>query len=273
MSELTKKNVTYRTYLSREFESRKRRNSQYSLRAFARDLNMQPSKLSEILNSRCGLSTEAALDIAKKIRLTELETEYFINLVEAEHSRSEFRKAQAQERLKSFQAVHGYSELDLERFMIISDWQHFAILELTDLHEFQSNAKWIAKRLDISEQVAQESIQRLLDFGLLKTLENGTLQQTHEHLATPSGIPSREIREHHAQILQKANESIDKFGVTERDLSSMMMGIAEDQLEEAKQELKEFRRAFAKKYQAKKPKDRVYCLSMQLFPLDQKEET
>lgn len=259
---------TYRNYLEREFDGRCRRNSRYSMRAFARDIGIQASKLSEILKKQCGLSSEAAFSIAQKLRLSDIEARHFVTLVEAEHSRSRVRRKQALQLLESFQRDHKFNELDLERFKIISDWFHFALLELTDVSDFSSDPQWISRRLNVPLQKIENAIERLLEFGLLQQDRAGRLKQTHIDLATPSGIPSREIREHHAQILAKAMESIDHFSVHERDLSSTTMAIDASQLDEAKKVIKEFRREFSKRFQSKESKNRVYCLSTQFFPLD-----
>lgn len=57
--------LNYRFFLKRELNARKARNAAYSLRSFARDLEMPSSKLSEVLNSKCGLSQKSAEKLAR----------------------------------------------------------------------------------------------------------------------------------------------------------------------------------------------------------------
>lgn len=266
---MQKKDMTYRAYLQREFSSRTRRNGSYSLRAFARDLAIPASKLSEVLSGRCGLSAKSASRIAGKLQLTPAETDLFVTLVECEHNRSQAGKTAARARLNALQAQDQFSELGLDRFRIISDWQHFAILELTHVADFQSDPKWIALKLGISETDAATAIARLLEFGLLERDHNGSLKDAQADLATPSGIPSRELREHHSQILHKADEALEKYPIQERDFSAITMAIDPEKMEEARNYLKEFRRMFCKDIQSSKNKRRVYCLGIQFFPMDQ----
>lgn len=260
----------YRNYLKREFSVRQKRNPSYSLRAYARDIGMQPSKLSEAMRGVCGLSGNSALKIARKLDLSEKETELFVALVEKEHARSRNGRNNATVLLNKMITNGEYSELNLERFSIISDWCHFAILELTEVNDFLFTPKAIAKRLQISIAEAKNATDRLVDFGLLAQNEKGQWKQTHLHLATPGGIPNRAVREHHRQILQKAEESIDSVALTEREFSATTMAIATEKLAEAKNALKEFRRKFCTNIQKTETKDRVYCLSIQLFPVDRR---
>jgi uncharacterized protein (TIGR02147 family) len=261
----------YREFLERELRVRIRRNPRYSLRAFARDIGMQPSKLSEVLSGIRGLSKATAEKVVQKIGLSSKETAVFLNLVDAHQKRNRIAQRLAEEKLKALAADTEYGALSLERFKIIADWHHFAILELTELSVFKSDPKWIANRLGLSTAAVVEAINRLIEFDLLKKDENGELKQTRLNLATASPIASRAIREHHSQILSKAENSLHESEVDEHDFSSTTLAFSSEQMDEIRNELKKLRRRLGDKIQKEPHKDRVYCLSMQLFPLDKKE--
>jgi uncharacterized protein (TIGR02147 family) len=258
----------YKDFLEREYEMRQRRNSAYSLRAFARDLGMQPSKLSEVFHGIRGLSRKTGEKIVKKMKLSPHECSVFLNLIDFHQNRSRVLKRRAEENLRVLNAVDAYSDLSLEKFKIISDWYHFAILELTEVYDFESDPGWIAGRLGISTKTATEAIERLLEFGLLKRTKSGKLIQSHLNLATPSGIPSRELREHHSQILMKADNALHEVDLSERDFSAITLAFGSEQMDVVRNELKELRRRLGQTIQEKQKKDRVYCLSIQFFPLD-----
>lgn len=260
--------INYRTIIGRELEVRKRRSSGYSLRAFARDLKIPAPKLSQILSGTCGMSRDRAIKISTSMGLCPDEKDLFITLVEAEHSRSPIDRKRAQDKLEKLKEADDFDPLSIERFKIISDWYHTAILELPKLKNFKSAPKWISERLGIKKNQVTSAIERLVDFGLLEEdPESFILKRTKNHLATPSGIPSREIREHHSQILSKADRALE-LSVAERDFSTITMAIDSSRLEEAKEKLKEFRRDFCKEIQSGQEKDRIYCLAIQFFPLD-----
>lgn len=257
----------YRQWLQNELERRCAKNPKYSLRSFARDLNLSPARLSDVLRGRYGFSRSAAEDIAKKLGLSPKESSHFCDLVESQHARDPKRKAAAQGRV-SGASVH-YQQLSLDGFQVVSDWYHYAILELSLIEGFQSQPRWIATRLGIQESLAKAAIERLLRLDLLQ-IENGKLEATDSFTASPDGIPSDAIKKFHRQILEKAIAAIDFQTVEERDLSSLVLAVDESQVGEAKEMIKTFRRSFDTKFGQAKRKTAVYCLATQFFRVQEK---
>ena len=87
--------IDYLEIIKDEFGSRIESNPSYSMRAFARDLEISPSRLSEILNGRGGMSSVMAQKIASKLGLQRSEIDYFKALVERRHGRSKKVKMNA----------------------------------------------------------------------------------------------------------------------------------------------------------------------------------
>ncbi len=260
--------MRYQDFLRKEFEFRQLRNPKYSLRAFSRDLEVPAPKLSQILKGRGGISPDRATQIAPKLHLGQEEAQLFVTLVAVQHSRSHLAKKQAKARLEGISQSAEYGSIQLETFKVISDWYHFAILELTETVGFKSSIPYISERLRISVETAKEAIQRLQDLGLLMK-KSGRWLQTNANLATPTGVPSQAIRHYHRQILAKADEALDFYPVEQRDFSASTIPVAESQMAEAKEEIRKFRRELAKKLsKGREPKERVYSLAIQFFPLD-----
>jgi len=69
------------------FEARQRQNPLYSLRAFARDLGIDSSSLSKVLQGRRQLSKKAGVEVALNIGLDETETAEFLESHRANTSR------------------------------------------------------------------------------------------------------------------------------------------------------------------------------------------
>lgn len=256
----------YREILRRELETRCARKRGYSLRAFARDLEISPPSLSLILNGRQGLSVSAARRIAERLSLSPHEAGLFCVSVESEHARSAKQRQLARSRLKNYDTTG--TTLGLDSFRLMSDWYHFAILELTETSAFQSTPKWIARALGISENTAKAAIARLLRLGLLEA-RDGVLRQTKGFVATPSGVPSDALRKFHSQILGKAEEALFTQAVDMRDFSAIVMPISRQDLPWAKEQIKIFRRSLMERLEQAQTKDRVYSLSIQLFSLQE----
>jgi uncharacterized protein (TIGR02147 family) len=254
----------FRDLLIREFEKRKSRNAKYSLRAYARDLGLQASKLSQILKGDCGLSVERGKEISKKLNLSDEERKLFLTYLEAHFSRSALVKSRAKEKLTTSM---NELQIALEQFRIISDWYHFAIIELLKVTDLEHSVQEISRRLGLDKKTTTTALERLETLGLAKkethgwTVANGTLSTTHD-------VPSRHIQEHHTQVMQKAMTALIEVPVKQRDFSTMMFAVEENQIEEAKDFINEFKDKFDLKFGNSKTGDRVYALGVQLFPLD-----
>jgi len=258
--------ATYRDWLRDELAARSARNPSYSLRAFARDLQLRPSHLSDVLKGKLGLSARSATQIAQSTGMNSVETELFVALVESEHARSPQRRESAAEKIKSLMPAQEYRTLDNHIFEIIADWHHFAILELTLTEGFVPKLTWVAERLGISREVARTAVARLKKTDLLE-VKNGVWRATEKFPASRSGIPSTAIRRHHGQMLRGAMDALHGQTVEERDFSTMTFAINPSDLPEAKEEIRNFRRHLEKKYKGRANKKEVYALCVQFFRL------
>ncbi|MBX2987531.1 MAG: hypothetical protein KF802_06510 [Bdellovibrionaceae bacterium] len=91
--------ITYRQILEIEFQRRVKKNPRYSLRAYARDLGLSASKMSEIMRGLRGMSGRAALRIAERIALPPEESRRFVLMVEVAHARSASAREKARHAL------------------------------------------------------------------------------------------------------------------------------------------------------------------------------
>lgn len=263
----------YRSYLKRELEERCQRNPKYSLRAFARDLELHPARLSLVLNKKQGLSEKSARGIAKALGLAPPDTEHFVYLVIASDSRSKSARAVAQAKLTH---LDGQTEegriLREDAFCVISDWYHYAILELTSLKDFRSDTSWIARRLGISLHEAEQAVARLIKLGLA-TKVKGVLKQTDVILSTPDGVPSQAVRNFNTQILKRAIDAIHLQKVDERSISTLTIAVDSSTLPKIMGKMARFRRSLNQEIEASthdRDKDEVYCLSTQFFRMTKK---
>jgi uncharacterized protein (TIGR02147 family) len=262
----------YRMILREELAARCRQNPRYSLRAFARDLKLAPSRLSEILNGKQGMSREVAHRVAITLGYAVSEADRFCDLVEAMHARSRVGRETAKVRLKKHELPSEKFQLQLDAFKAIADWYHFGILELTNVTGFKSDAKWIGKKLGISEFEAQLAIERLARLGLVQW-KGDKLRLTHEQGHVPDDIPSDSIKKFHSQILLKAKDALYMQSVEEREFGSEILSIDRSMLPEAKKAIREFSHKFCKKMGEAETKDGLYCLAVQFFDLGEKGVT
>lgn len=91
----------YIEFLKNEFSYRRAKDTFYSLRNFAIDLELEPGHLSRILRNQRGLSRKKAELIARKLtHLNYSERKRFLRLVSATSGRSKFERNLAKMGLK-----------------------------------------------------------------------------------------------------------------------------------------------------------------------------
>ena len=133
---------SYRSLLLHELERRCRHNARYSLRAFARDLDMYPSRLSEVINGKKGLSTASAQEVARCLNWSESEKSFFVTLVEAESSRHPKVRAKTTPRRPANKKTVATELIPSGQFEMLYRWVHLSIRVLLKRPNNDSNAKW-----------------------------------------------------------------------------------------------------------------------------------
>jgi uncharacterized protein (TIGR02147 family) len=259
----------YKVILKEELAQRCRTNPRYSLRAFARDLKLAPSRLSEILSGKQGLSRPAAERIARALGYPPGEIERFCDLVEAMHARSKKNRDSAKLRLKKLEMPSEAVHVQHDTFRVIGDWYHFAILELTNCDDFRSDAKWIARRLGISEFEVQLALDRLTRLNLI-SLKGGKIQVNYSQGLHYSDAPSETVHAFYNQLMSKAREALVMRSHLEREFGADIIAIDKSRLPELRKAVQEIRNKFCKTVEDGGAKDGLYCFSVQFFELGEK---
>lgn len=240
----------YREILLGELTERKARNPLYSIRAFARDLGVGVTTLSDVLASRRHLSPTNLEKIATRIQLSP--TELAASRREIRHQAGPPAGPEAELRLQE------------DAFRLISDWYYFALLSLARLPQSRADAVWIARRLGISPLEARDALQRLQRLGYIAT-DGVRLRRTASPIRTTENVPSAAIRHHHRQNLRRAEAALDGVEVSRREISSVTLACDRRQLAAAKRMIAEFKGAFEKRFAHRRPNE-VYTLGVQFFP-------
>jgi hypothetical protein len=141
------KQFDYRSSLREVLTAKQKENPQYSGRAFARDLGISVTALHGVLNQTRHLAKCNLEQIAKNLGWEE----------------SQLNLALESTKLSSDPTR---SILDEDEFQFIADWVHLAILNLAKIKNIKCNT--IAARLGVDEEVAQDSIDRLIRLNYIE---------------------------------------------------------------------------------------------------------
>jgi uncharacterized protein (TIGR02147 family) len=260
--------MDYRSTLQRELEKRSAANPQYSLRAFARDLSISPSRLSEILAKKNGLSPQNAIRLADRMNLKSRDRNQFYLSVCAQHARSKSARNIAQAKLNKIQSSIPKKFLQQDEFQVIADWYHYGIIELLNLKNFNLTTAHVAEVLQIPRLKANEAIQRLKKLGWIRNKNNRWVSMP-RYRTFSSQTPSLALRSFHSQLIAKAERAIHGQEISERFLNSLILTVTEEKIPEANQELEDFCYQFNQKFGAKRLHgEKLYALTLQFFKLN-----
>ncbi len=170
----------YRKDLKARFLEKKKKNNNYSLRAFARDLNLSVTVLHGVLKEERHLSNKNLKTLADRLGWSPLEI---------------------QKCLGERQTVSDPTQAILfeDEFQLISDWTHLAVLNLAKIKNIQVHT--ISERLGIPQTQSNEIVDRLCRLDFIK-IQDGVLHRNLKPFGTSQDIPSRAIRTFHYQNLE-----------------------------------------------------------------------
>ena len=263
-------NLNYRQMLRDEWESRRCRNSAYSMRSFARDLEVSPPFLSRVLSGAKGLSPDRADSIARVLNWTHQKRSSFVLLVRFDSAKSTMARTELGEEVARLNATDVYRPVAIDIFKAMSEWHHNAILELVTLEDFSPSPRWIARCLKIGEVEAAVGLERLQRLGLLR-YENDRFVQGAAFFST-GDVPSESIRDFHKQMLLKAADALDTQSLDERTVSGVTVAIDVAKFPIAKEMIAKFRRDLVALMNSG-AKQEVYHFAVQFFRLSASSPT
>lgn len=253
--------ANFSTFLNNELVRRQSANSSYSLRAFARDLEIEPSLLSKILRKKVPVTLKMLDRLAPSVGLVEPELISYREYVKSSDGIKHF------DTMKDIKVHH-------EEFKLIQNWYNITIVELTLLADFEPEASWIATKLGISADEAKLAVERLISLGFLLKTEDGKLIKSGNGT---SGL--RIISDDYASYIAALRQSISQFGdkamqamhdIPNSLRANMTLTVAIDStlVADAKKKITQFTRTLADELEMKsEKKDHVYELMVSFFPL------
>ncbi len=256
----------YRAFLKQTVIDRRTKNSSYSLRAMAQQLQLAPSTFSEVINGKKNLSPEMASQVALKLGLKSREADYFCLLAQVEGTKNESYKDALLKKIKNLNPRRSFHNLAVDSFKVISEWYHLGILACLALDNFEFSPYNLANFFGISRIESQAAIERLVRLGLIKKNETG-YKETESDVLIASTISNESLNAYHKQMLSKAAASIEGQSFEERLFRTENIVIDKDQVREADMIIEEFFLKMARLTKQAKKKSKVYHLGTHFFNL------
>jgi uncharacterized protein (TIGR02147 family) len=258
-----------RKYLLAVLHTKRARNRGLSLRAWSRQLGYKnPSYLASVLKGARTLKPSLAARVSKTLTLDERSRSYFEALVLRAVAKTEAESKVCEELLQAAVRGRKAEQMRLDQFRLIASWYHLAILEMFSLSDFQSDPKWIARRLGggVSSKTVRSTIHRLLRLGLLQKEANGAPKRADVEPHFGDSVSSAAIRAHHLQMIEKAKQALNETPLEERDIRGSAFVFSRSRLSRAREIIQKFHQEM-RALEGPASDNEVYRINTQFFPI------
>lgn len=259
--------VSVRQFLTDELERRMTANPSYSLRAYARDIGMSSSRVSEMLKEDSPISYKSAHIMAEKFKLDDAEKEYFLLLIQYQSAKDKKTRLTAWKNIlkrRTFAVFKTYHS----NFSILHKWFYVPLIEYVTAPKSLSYSV-IAKKIGISEKVLLSALLELEADGYIHMTSENKWKKRELLSKYESPVGSDVIRGFHKEYLKKASVYIDSQKIEKRKYMTSVFRLRKDDLLKARQEIEIFNQNFIKKYANDRTSDLVYCLANQLYEIEE----
>lgn len=257
-----------RDFVSARLEFERRRNSNLSLRNFAKRAGFSsPSTLGMFLSGKRKLSLNLAEKLSSALLLRGREKQILIAWAKLEGARNEAERVAAERKLVQLKNNNGTNLLVEHQYRFLTIWYYPVLFTMVGQAGFREDAKLLSDRLGrgVKPEHVQLALKELIALGLLRR-EGEKLAQTHERLSTPEDLRDISIRRYHINMLNLAREALE-LPLEEREFNGLTVSVPKKHLPAVKDMIRDFRKQLNLFLSEHAEPGEVYQFGVQLFPL------
>jgi len=262
----------YRQYIADYYTDRKAK-SAFSWQEFATAAGFSsPVYLKYVSEGRFNLSEVAALRVASAMSLVDYECDYFCEMVQFDHAKTDDEKKFFFGKMLAIANTHKVKIIEADSYRFFEDWKNPVLRELApSMPGAKPLALARACRPEITAAEVTESLNFLVKANLLQKDESGNYVQTEKSVTTgPLKATPVAVRSLHRQMGEFALDAIEGVSQNERHFSGLTLGITHEAYEKIIQEIAECRKRIIAIARQDESTEEVYRLNMQFFPLTKK---
>ncbi len=266
--------INYREYLDAFYQYKKKQNSSYSYKVFARRADVAASSLPMILSGKRNLTEKAGRKFASALDLDFYEQEYFENLIKFNQTDDEVQRAQFENLLKSHRYQKKLNKMDRAKYDFFAKWYMVAIYVMVGMESFDPDPRWIMKRLKrrVSSLETSNALEELEKLGLIGKSSEGKYKQLSGSITTEEENRSQAITNYHSSMTSLAQAAIAYEKKEDIEFNGATVSIPRSELPKFKEKIREFRKEINKLASSLKGSTDVYQLNVSFFPLTDKDE-
>lgn len=242
------------TLLNSEFKKRKQKNARYSLRAFAKSLNLDATALLRIMQEERVPTVATSLKILKALGLEQPTA--------ADDIRQRIVAKKKQKHLL-------HDSFDPKEFETMFESNHLYVLSALRSTQFtlsQIKAK-LWKSCGVSESDFNKIIRELQSIGAVNATGN-SFETVIKHKSTvPIPFTTEKRRKMQQEFLAKAIQAVEEISFEERENATLTLSLSKKDWPQVKRILKEARAKINRLSEKAQPTDTVYNICMASYPV------
>ncbi len=258
----------YRSFLKDYFHEIKAKRRAFSHRYFAQKAGLSsPTFVYQVMKGERNLTAKSMGKIVQGLGISGKELKYFTNLVNYNQSKSVEEQEMYRTSLQKLRESTKFYKANRKQLTYFSNTHLQVIRELAAYSDWDNDYKRLGKLVhpSISPSEAKKAVDTLVELKLLKTTKNG-FSMTQE-MVTSEGVSPMFQKELRRDLLLKGVSSVDEFTPQERHASFGIVSMSDSCYHEISTMYDEFRREVFAKLSEDKDREKVYNMSLLLFPL------
>lgn len=226
-----------------------------------------------IIKGKKNLSASNAVRLAKALKFSRQESEYFGNLTAYNQARGPEEQGHFYSRMLAVNGVRngraGAQVVRRDQYEFYSKWHHAAVRSLIDMNGFDGDFKGLAKKLHppIQAREAKKSVELLLRLGMVVKAGKDSYRVATKTITTGPDIPRTAVLKFHEETLKLAGVALKELPREKRNISGCTLGISEAGYQAICEEIREFRKRLLSIAEKDEKADRVYQMNCHFFPL------
>jgi len=210
----------YRDFIRDSLEEKKSKNKHYSLRAFAKKLQISPGHLSLILTAKKNISELHAKILSQTLKLSGEEEIFFFLMIQCDQSDSSIRKT-IEKKLNVERSKKVIKQKKVEGLSLRIKWTHLLIIVIVGhFKSLTKAAAFLEKHFQLETDLINKFIGELIQHGFL-VHENGIHKSTSKRIVFSSENSNEILKSLHLDYLKVSIDQLysktpeDRFSVTE----------------------------------------------------------
>lgn len=227
-----------------------KRNQHYSIRAFAKDLSINDSTLSQLISGKRKVTPNRIKTLGKSLGLNDKKIIQLIENAGVKFDREEVM-------------------VSLQKFNLTSEWYFDAIIELVKVKS-DMTFKDIAQYLGITQSQAKIALKELIALEIITKQDNQLICNQSKSLTSfyESSSTSEALKEYQKKMLKLSEKALRNDPREKRNHTSHVMAVSSEKIPEVIKRIREFQHELANFIEDNHTKkDEVIAMQFSLFQL------